>query len=560
VISILHQIAGLRRLAVVGISAASLLFPSNTNATMAQEITFAPISNRTTGQALSFIVSPSASSGLPVSLTATGTCAVSGLTVSVLDKGTCTITATQAGNEDWAAATPVSQSFAIARVLLSNKTLTFRTADGELAKGLKIKWHTPDSSYSSTSVLTTNNAGQVKYSKIPGGAIIFEWWGTAGIWRITEPENLESTELLIGSATSVITVGPGLDQYPTDLQAHVELENGQPVVGAQVVAVCNYNCQYLPWTERNDYSCLAYPSNWALTTCVREQKTDLLGNAKLRVPKRNDGTGYRAFASFTDGDLSQSTPLNGWGNNFESGLVTVVFDQLPVVDMETEPATVDYGVAQTITALALDSDGSPIPGRVLTLTPSTGGASASCTGCSQVVAAAEPDRPLLAAARESGRRSVAERSEVFGASSSCTGLKTVATTNSAGRATFKVCPVKTATWSVDGRSIVGSSGVRLTVQLTPTAPRTPTATSKTRSVALAWVAPVKANAGSVTDYIVQYRLQGATTWITFRDGTSTVRKATVTGLTSGQIYEFRVAAKNKSGTGTWSDVVLGTPN
>ena len=59
---------------------------------------------------------------------------------------------------------------------------------------------------------------------------------------------------------------------------------------------------------------------------------------------------------------------------------------------------------------------------------------------------------------------------------------------------------------------------------------------------------------------MQYRLQGATTWVTFRDGISTARKATVTGLTSGQIYEVRVAAKNKSGTGTWSDVVLGTPN
>jgi titin len=102
--------------------------------------------------------------------------------------------------------------------------------------------------------------------------------------------------------------------------------------------------------------------------------------------------------------------------------------------------------------------------------------------------------------------------------------------------------------------------VRLTVQLTPTAPRTLAATPKSRSVSLAWVAPVKTNAGSVTDYIVQYRLQGATTWVTFRDGTSTARKATVTGLTSGQIYEFRVVAKNKSGTGTWSVVVPGTPN
>jgi titin len=192
---------------------------------------------------------------------------------------------------------------------------------------------------------------------------------------------------------------------------------------------------------------------------------------------------------------------------------------MPAAYIEIDPATINYGAAQTVTAIARNGDGSPITGRSLTLSASTSGASASCSG-----------------------------------------RKTTATTNSSGRATFKVCPVKTATWSVDGRSIVGSAGVRLTVQLTPTAPRTLVATPKTRSVSLVWAAPAKANASSVADYIVQYRLQGATTWVTFRDGTSTARKATVTGLTSGQIYEFRVAAKNKSGTGTWSNVVLGTPN
>ena len=200
------------------------------------------------------------------------------------------------------------------------------------------------------------------------------------------------------------------------------------------------------------------------------------------------------------------------------GISTFVFEQMPSVDVTDSAATVNYGAAKTITATARNPNGSPLVGRSLTLSTTTSGASASCTG-----------------------------------------KKTTATTNSAGRATFKICPVKTATWSVDGRSIVGSAGVKLTVQLTPTAPRTLAATPKTRSVSLAWVAPVKANAGAVTDYIIQYRLQGATTWITFRDGTSTAPKATVTGLTSGQIYQFRVAAKNKSGTGSWTDLVSGNP-
>jgi titin len=220
-------------------------------------------------------------------------------------------------------------------------------------------------------------------------------------------------------------------------------------------------------------------------------------------------------ARFTDDILSQvSAAVYLTENGAE-----IVLEDLPVVDIELENSTVNFGAGTALSALALDEGGLPIQGQKLTL-----------------------------------------KSSVSGATKSCTGIKTVATTNSFGRATFKVCPIKTATWTVDGKAIVGSAGVRLTVQLTPTAPRSLAAAPKTRSVALAWSVPASVNASAVTDYVVQYRLQGATTWITFRDGTSTARKATVTGLTSGQIYEFRVAAKNKSGTGAWSDVVLGASN
>jgi Fibronectin type III domain len=79
-------------------------------------------------------------------------------------------------------------------------------------------------------------------------------------------------------------------------------------------------------------------------------------------------------------------------------------------------------------------------------------------------------------------------------------------------------------------------------------------------VALTWTAPASVNIGAVTDYIIQYRRAGSSTWITFRDGTSTARRATVTGLSKGRAYYFRIAAKNKAGTGTWSVEVLRTAN
>jgi hypothetical protein len=62
----------------------------------------------------------------------------------------------------------------------------------------------------------------------------------------------------------------------------------------------------------------------------------------------------------------------------------------------------------------------------------------------------------------------------------------------------------------------------------------------------------------VTDYVVQHRLQGATAWTTFADGTSTATTATVTGLTTGTAYEFRVASVNAIGTGDPTDPVSAT--
>jgi hypothetical protein len=84
-----------------------------------QTITFGSLGNKTYGVA-DFTVTASASpSGLPVSFTASGQCTVSTGTVHLTGAGSCTITATQAGNNNYSAATAVPQSFTIGTAALT---------------------------------------------------------------------------------------------------------------------------------------------------------------------------------------------------------------------------------------------------------------------------------------------------------------------------------------------------------------------------------------------------------------------------------------------------------
>ena len=82
--------------------------------------------------------------------------------------------------------------------------------------------------------------------------------------------------------------------------------------------------------------------------------------------------------------------------------------------------------------------------------------------------------------------------------------------------------------------------------------------SPTSSAVLSWTAPT-AGASDITDYTIQYSTDDSN-WTTFDDGVTTGTTATVTGLTSGTTYYFRVAAVNSSGTGDFSSsssVVMG---
>jgi len=99
---------------------------------VSQNIVFPALSNVTFG-ATPFALSASSTSGLPVAFASTTlpVCTVSGTTVTIAGAGTCSITASQAGNTNYAAATPVVQSFTVNP---ASQTITFNTL-GNVALG-----------------------------------------------------------------------------------------------------------------------------------------------------------------------------------------------------------------------------------------------------------------------------------------------------------------------------------------------------------------------------------------------------------------------------------------
>ena len=83
----------------------------------------------------------------------------------------------------------------------------------------------------------------------------------------------------------------------------------------------------------------------------------------------------------------------------------------------------------------------------------------------------------------------------------------------------------------------------------PVAPGAPTAVKKNASASVSWVAPAN-NGSAITGYVVTPFV--GTVAQPSKTFASTATTQTITGLTNGTTYTFRVAAKNAKGTGAQS--------
>lgn len=187
----------------------------------------------------------------------------------------------------------------------------------------------------------------------------------------------------------------------------------------------------------------------------------------------------------------------------------------------TGPTTGVSGVASTAFSVGVTPLGGAITGTVV-VTPSDAAAGGTFTPTSVSLTTAAP-------------------AATFTYTPGSTGAKTISVTNNGG--------------------LTNPANITYTASAAATAPAQVTGltlgTATTTTQPLSWTAP--ANGGSaLTDYVVQSSPAGANTWTTFADGTSTTASATVTGLTASTSYDYRVAAVNAVGTGTYSATATGS--
>ena len=78
------------------------------------------------------------------------------------------------------------------------------------------------------------------------------------------------------------------------------------------------------------------------------------------------------------------------------------------------------------------------------------------------------------------------------------------------------------------------------------------ATYGNTTASVSWTAPAMLGSPGLNDYIIQYSSDSGSTFTTFSESVSTSTSVTVTGLTNGFAYVFRVAAVNNIGTSPYS--------
>ena len=484
-----------------------------------QTITFGTLPNRTYGAA-SFTVAATASSSLTTSYTiVSGPATLSGSTVTLTGAGTVVVRASQAGDSNCTAATPVDQSFTVAKKTLTvtadAKTKLYGAANPTLTSTITGYVNSETSAVVSgaatlsTTATATSTVGDYAITAAAGtlSATNYDFSFTAGTLTVTR------APLTVTADAKTRTYGAANPTLTATITGFVNSETSAVVSGNPALST----------TATATSSVGGYTITAAAGTLTATNYSFGFTNGTLTVGQTSQTLTFGALANKTFGDAAFAVSATS-----TSGLT-------PSYSIVSGPATIS-GATVTITGA----------GTVVVR--------ASQAGDGNYTAATPMDQSFTVAKATPTLTWATPSAITFGTALSATQLNATAsvagafayspasgTTPSVGTQTLSATftPTDTANYNPASASVALSVVVAV-----PGSPTAITATTANGEATVTFTAPSFTGSAAITGYTIR---------ATATDGSTVTVNATgspakVTGLTPGKSYRFTVIASNSAGS------------
>ncbi|WP_212005128.1 MBG domain-containing protein [Chitinophaga sp. HK235] len=285
----------------------------------AQAISFAGITDKTYGDA-AFTLNATSDAGLPVSFTVTsGPATISGNTLTITGAGTVTVTATQNGDANYNAASPVSRTFTVAPAALNVKA-----DDKQRNYGL----NNPALTYTITGFVYTDDNSVV--SGAPALSTTANTGSAAGTYPISiSAGNLSAANYTFTLTNGTLTVGP-TDQtisFPAisdktygdgSFTLSASSSSGLPVSYAVASGPATISGNTVTITGAGTVTIVAYQGgNSNYNAAPQAARTFNVGKAALTVTAKNDTRTYNGNA-YSGGN---GVDYTGWINSDNAAML-----------------------------------------------------------------------------------------------------------------------------------------------------------------------------------------------------------------------------------------------